>query len=389
MWMTIISATSLLSFSDFGLGSAVTSILSQSNSPNQSERSRSYVSNAFILLSAASLILVCVLFFLYPLVPWSRLFNVTSSVAAREAGPATAVFGICTLLMLPCSLSGRVQLGLQEGYKLHLWTAVGAVLGLLGVIVCIQLRTGLVPLVAATALGPLFAMGVNLVVQFGVQHPELRPAAHLFEWRIATDIGRTGTIFLLQQALSALTYALDNFIIIRMIGPEAVAVFAVTQKLFAMALLSQFLWLPLWPAFGDAFARHDRSWIKTNFQRAMLLNIGLNSGAGVVLAAFGRLAIPLLTGRAVVPAASLLLAFAVKSAHAGFLDTMNAVLNHGPTLRRHVKYYGIAALASVPAKIGMCHLFGTPGVVWGGLLAFAVFHLIPASGLAHQRVRST
>ena len=281
-----------------------------------------------------------------------------------------------------------MQLGLQEGYKLHLWTATGSLATLLGIAVCAHFATGSAPFVVVSVFCPLLAMVGNWSTFFWKLEPRLRPRFSLFRIDVARLIASSGGIFLLQQIFSALTYGVDGLIIVRVLGPAAVAEYSVAQRLFAMALLSQFLSLPLWPAFGDALARGDRTWLRHSIPRAIALNVGMNLTAGLLLTIFGKQVLKFWTAGTVIPGIALLIAFALRSGQQGFDETLSATLNHEPTMTRHMVYYGAAAVASLFLKIGMCYQWGSAGVVWAGTLAFALIHAVPSINLLRKRLRT-
>jgi len=388
MWMTVVSATAMLSFSDLGISSTVTTFISSNPDSVDDRTARIYVSSAFILLASATAILIACFFLSYPFVPWASLFNVHSPQAVAEAGPATAFFFLGTILCVPFSLVGRVQLGLQEGYRLHLWTAAGSIATLLGVAVCAHFTRALAPFVIVSAFCPLLALMGNWATYFWGMEPRLRPCFSLFRIDIARRVASSGGIFLLQQVFAAFSFGVDGLIIVRVLGPAAVAEYSVAQRLFAMAIISQFLSLPLWPAFGDAFARRDWIWLRRNIPRAAALNVGMNLAVGVILTVFGKRAIVFWTVGSVVPGIALLIAFAVRSAQQGFIETMNAVLNHQETLARHVFYYGAAAVVALFLKIGLCYTWGVAGVLWGGIIAFAIIHAAPSIVLVRKRLNA-
>jgi O-antigen/teichoic acid export membrane protein len=388
MWMTVVSAAAMLSFSDLGMSSTVTTFIASASGGERDRMAQTYVSSAFVLLLSTAIVLIACFFLAYPFVPWASLFNVHSSKAVAEAGPTTAIFFLGTILCVPFSIVGRVQLGLQEGYKLHIWTAVGSLTTLIGVAFCARFATALGPFVMVSVFCPLLAMVCNGLSYFTKVEPQLRPRFSLFRLDVARQIAASGGIFLLQQVLSAFIYGVDGLIIVRVLGPAAVAEYSVAQRLFAMALLSQFLSLPLWPAFGDAFARGDKAWLLSSIPRSIALNVGMNFAVGIVLSVSGKDILRFWTAGAIVPGIALLIAFAFRAGQQGFDETLSAMLNHEPTMARHMVYYGAAAVASLFLKIVMCYQWGSPGVVWAGTLAFALFHALPSTNLVRKRLRT-
>jgi O-antigen/teichoic acid export membrane protein len=276
---------------------------------------------------------------------------------------------------------------MQQGYRLYLWTAFGSLATLGGIVACATLHTGLNAFVCVSVFGPLLASFGNWALYFGRIEPRLRPRLHLFRLQIARRIASGGTIFLAQQIFSAFAYGVDGLIIVRIMGPSAVAEYSVAQRLFAMALLSQFLSLPLWPAFGDALARRDGAWLKKSIPRSAVLNVGMNVAAGAFLVLFGTPLIKYWTVNAVVPGLAILIAFAARSGQQGFDETISAFLNHEGTMLQHLIYYGAAAVSSLFLKIAMCYLWGSVGVLWASVIAFSLLHALPSLALIRKTLR--
>ena len=108
---------------------------------------------------------------IYPVVPWQRVFNVTSMQAIQEAGPAMCVFIACFLANLPLGVVSFIQLGYQEGFINSLWEGAGRVLGLMGLLLVIYLKAGLAWLVLALIGASSLASLVNSVELFGFRRP--------------------------------------------------------------------------------------------------------------------------------------------------------------------------------------------------------------------------
>ena len=77
--------------------------------------------------------------------------------------------------ILPLGVVQQVQLGYQEGFVNSLWESAGRVLGLVGLLLVIYVKAGLVWLVLAMAGAPALAWLLNSLVLFGFRRPWLRP----------------------------------------------------------------------------------------------------------------------------------------------------------------------------------------------------------------------
>jgi len=143
LWMTISSFTALLQFADLGMGNGLLNAVSDANGRGDVVVARRYVASGFYLLFGIAAILVAAFALAYPWIPWPHVFNVGSTAAIKEAGPAMVVLVVCLALNLPLGVVQRVQLAYQEGYVGNLWQAAGSLMTLTGVLLAIHFRGGL------------------------------------------------------------------------------------------------------------------------------------------------------------------------------------------------------------------------------------------------------
>ena len=111
MWMTVSSVTLMFIFADLGIGNGLVNALSDADGRNDREAAAGHVASGFYLLTALAAALGLIFAAVYPFVPWPRVFNVKTPLAAVEAGPAMAAMAACFLLGLPLNLVSRVHVG--------------------------------------------------------------------------------------------------------------------------------------------------------------------------------------------------------------------------------------------------------------------------------------
>ena len=207
MWMTIGSITLMLGFADFGIGNGVLNVVADANGRDDRRLGREAVSSGFFLLSFVGIGLLVIFAVVSTLVPWARVYNVTAPEAMSEAGPATAVFFLVWVLNVPLGVVQRAQLGYQRGFVNYIWQAAGSCLALAGAILAIKADAGLPWLVLALTGGPLLAVALNCIVEFGWSSPWLRPAWSFVSRSAARLILRLGLWFFVIQLAMTLGYA--------------------------------------------------------------------------------------------------------------------------------------------------------------------------------------
>lgn len=386
LWVTSTSLVLFLSFADLGLGSGLLNRVVESVGKDDQRTATTAISSAFFMLCGVSALLVALSISAFLLVDWAWLLNVRSPEARSEAGQAAVVFLLVTALNVPVGIGQRVRLALQQGHVHALWVGAGQLLGLAAIVVCMAFDATLPWLLGAFGLAPLVARVADIATLLRGR-PWLWPRWSYFDRGEARWLLRTGALFLALQILFAVGAYSDNFIIARMLGAEAVAAYAVPYKLFSLvpAFIVPLL-TPLWPAYGDALARRDSAWVRHVLWRSVtyatagsLIMVG-----GMVLVS--DLVIPLWIGDdALVPSLSLAVGLASWAVIYSATIPVTTLLNAGNQLRFQV----VAALAmvcvNIPLTIVLIPVLGTPGAIWGTVVALLV-QLAPMLWFARRYV---
>ncbi len=382
LWMAISSIMAMLTFADLGMGNGLLNAIAEADGKGDRAAARRSVSSAFFVLSSIAAGVIGITALLGPVLPWPRIFNVTSHQAMQEAAPTAIVLAICFALNLPLDMVQRVQYGFQEGFRNNLWQCGAAVAGLVAVVVAVREHVGLPALVAALAGTPLAIQTLNWLTHFTVIRPWLFPRLRHLHWPTAASLTRTGLSFLVLNACIILGYSSDSIIITQMLGPAAVADYAIVQKLFYSTHVSEFFIAPLWPAFGEALARGDHNWIRKTIVGSLKIHFAITGATGLALLLCGRWLIGAWTLSRVSPAWALLASFAVWRMLSVYQGTMSTFLNHGELLRRQMGFFGAASICSLGLKVVFVRWYGVSGVVWATVFAFGIIYAPAAWRLA-------
>ncbi len=379
LWMTVTTLIAVLGFADLGMGNGLLNAVSAAHGKDDRREATAAVSNAFFLLLAASVTLALVFAIAYPSIGWSRLFNVKSTRAMAEAGPAATVFIVSFLLSLPFGIVQKTQLGYQEGFESNLWAAGGSLTGLGGLLVAIRMRSGLPGLMLGLLLGPLIALVVNCWFFFFRQRPWLRPKWTLVSLRGAKKLVANGLLFFALQLAGALCYQSPNFVIAQMLGANVVTEYAVPLKLFSIApMLLSFVLTPLWPAYGEAIARGDRVWVTKTLKRSISLGLLVNVPAAAGLVLFGPALIRVWVGPAVKVGLPLLVGLGIWAVLNSFGGPIAMFLNGANIVRFQVVCALLMGISGLGLSIVMVGQLGVAGVVFATVIAQLVFTFIPA-----------
>jgi O-antigen/teichoic acid export membrane protein len=378
VWMTLSALVALLGFTDLGLGNSLLNNVAHAAGRDDRTRIRVNVSSGIVMLLAVAVGFGVLFAAAYDHVPWARLFNVGSAAALDEAGPAAAVLVACFLVAMPVGTFQQVRLGLQQGYVNAIFVGVGNIMGLVLVVVAIQMRLGLPWLVLAMAGAPLLAAVANGIALMA-RSPWLRPTLHDLNFDVARSLLQVGLFFLVLQLAVAVAFTSNSIIIAAMIGPSAVADYAVVSKLFLIpTLLVGFALGPLWPAYREALSRGDVQWVRRTFDRSIRLSLSV---AGLVSAALVAIGLPLIAvwvgTTSVQPSFGLVLAIGIWTILSAVGNAVAMLLNGAQVMRFQVVIAVLMATANILLSVVLTSRIGIAGVVWGSIIAYSVFVLVP------------
>jgi O-antigen/teichoic acid export membrane protein len=389
LWMAVGSVVAILTFSDFGIGNGLVNAVSEANGKSDRELARRYISSAFFMLTSVSVLLSIVFGLGYRWIPWHRLFNVHSAVATAEAGPAMAVFFACFVVNIPLGVVNRIQVGYQQGFSNNLWGAVGNVFALCAVILACRRRAGLPWLVLAMAGAPTVATLLNGAVLLGKQRPWLFPSWRYCDLGASRVIFRIGMMFFVLQGAVAVAFSSDNIVLAQVLGPAAVTEYAVPAKMFGViGMLIATVWAPLWPAYGEALARREFSWVRKTLKRAILLALGMSVPAYAFLVLFATRLLHLWVGNEVAPPFLLLVGFGLWGILTALGNSLAMFLNAAGVIRSQVILSTLMAVVNLALSIFLTHRLGASGPVWGSVISYTALIMLPLVILLPRLVRS-
>ena len=267
IWVVLFSIITWLSLFDIGVGNGLRNKLTIALSRNDLTEARSYISTAYIILSALAvgvlLIFMCGTWF----VDWGVIFN-------------------STLLTI-------------ENYRVLMFTfffsiVISFVLGLINSILNAFQQTALTNVISILT-NFLFLLSLNLYKDFFVssiikmvflyctclilghviltgvffrKHYYVIPSFTYFSKTKVKDILTLGGSFFVIQIAVVLIFTFDNFLILQLLGAEQVSVYNVVFKLFSIFTVGFGIVVsPLWSAFTEANMKNDFIWMKKTLNK--------------------------------------------------------------------------------------------------------------------------
>lgn len=388
LWLTLSSFIAWMGVADLGLSNSLINALSMADGTEDKKQAQESVSSAFWISSWVATALIVAGMLVLPFVPWSGVFNLSTTEAAGEVLPTLAVILVITALRLPASIVGCIYQGYQEGYVYQLWNGAGGLLGAIGLIAAIRLEAGL-PWLAASFLGSmLLADLLSAGYLFGWRRRWLSPHWRSFHWQRARWLLRQGGQFWIAGMSAVLMLQIDLLIVSVMFGVGAVAGYGTTLRLFALIGTAQTAFVaPLWAAYGEAAARRDYAWLSRTFRQSIKISLLWSLPAAAVMFVAMPWLFKLLVTADVTTDWHLRLAVMTTEILNSVARCVSTLLNGLGAVRSQAILGPLGGAANLLLSWLLARWIGAPGVAWATALCLLFFWLIVMGAEALQRLQ--
>lgn len=379
MWLILSSLSAMFTFADMGIGNGILNQVTIYNGRDDVDGIHDVVSSGFVILTLIPAGLLAIFAAAYAHVGWYHLFNVHSALARSESGPAMAAFVLSFALAMPLSIVQKVQIGLQMGFMSSLWQCLSSILGLICVLIAIAFKASIFWLVLGFMGGPLIMALCNSVWFFGYHSRQIAPRLSRVGKLASSQICRIGGNFFLLQIVAAATYTTDAIILAQVVGASVVAQYSVPEKLFSIiAMVLLMLMSPLWPAYGEAVARGDHAWAKATLKKSLLFSLVFSAVGSTLLIVFAPFIFRIWVHGKLQPPLLLMIGLGIWKVIEGQGNALAMFFNGTNQLRFLFVISIFTAVTALILKIALAKLFGVSGTVWGTIIAFGIFMLIPS-----------
>jgi O-antigen/teichoic acid export membrane protein len=389
VWATIISTVVLLNLLDLGIASTLTNHVARAYALEDKPYAARCTTNALALTASIAVVAGLGFAVVWPRVDWMALFNVAASVPRSEMNNTVAAAAVLMLLGLPASLGSKVFAGYQEVHLNNLVVALGSVANVAGLFAGIALRVSMPVLLVMSAGCATVCNLAALVGTLLVYKPWLWPRVALLDGSLARELLASGSAFLMIQIAGAVVFSSDNLVVSHYLGAAQVTPYNVTWRLVMLTTVLQSLVFPaLWPAYAEAYARHDYAWMRRAFRITMCGTLGLNVTCAVVLIAAGKTVIRWWAGAAAVPSSALLAAMAVWAVISGFMTAESCLLAAVNRTREQGVLSMLAAAVNLALSIVLVRRIGSVGVIAGTILSYLLVLVVPQSIIVRNVLRT-
>jgi O-antigen/teichoic acid export membrane protein len=378
--MSLSALMAFLRFSDLGLGNGLVGAISQAEGREDSSYAKRAISSVLVCLCIAAVVIIATFLISTFFIHWDAVLGLASLTDRSEVQTAIQVYVVIYAVGIPIRMAPQVQTAIQEGYISNMWMTAGNLLSLLGVSIAALKHAPIPWLVAAISGIPLIPSLANGIVLYFVQRPDLRPSLQAFEANVAKELLGKGSLFFGLGIAGALAFDSQNIVIAHVLGPSAVGVYAVVQRLYSMIpTIVGFVTAPLWPAFGEALGRREWSWISLALRRSVVANAVIASAFALVLFLFSGPILLHWTHGAISASKWLVAGFSVWAVTSAINSPLCMLLNAAHVLWFQIIFALLHGVMTVVSIFLILPILGLPGAVWAMTLLYLLVVLIPYS----------
>jgi len=384
-FLAIQSIMAWIGLADLGIANQLTNLLSVALGRNEEDRAREGLASALALTLVIAAALLAIGVLAWPSIDWRHILGISSEELGREVALAAGISLILGTLELPLSLVDKVMLAARGGIAANLWTALGSLLSVVGLMIAAAVGPSLTLVVVVSFGVPIVVRSATNLWAFVHRWPELRPHVGQATRRSSRHLVEGARWFFIAQLASLLLYSTDNLIIASQLGASRVGAYGVTWKVLGVSqLFGAATFAYLWTAYSEAIGAGDKRWVKKFFRISIMAN-GITAVVVLTpLCIWAKDLIRVWAGEGNVPSTALVLWMAAWYLQAALALAISAFLNGTGRLRVQA-WAGLAtAIVNIALSFAWARSFGVEGVIAATVVSFLFCGLLPTGLVALQ-----
>ncbi len=374
LWITISSAATMFFVLDIGIASTLTNLISEAYAADDKERAAAYFATAFWLVLGITTLLGLLGWLLWPHIPWVSIFHVRDPALVHDTSRAMAAAFLVFLFALPTGLATKVLGGYQELHTSNFFGAAGSVLSLLAVVAVIYFH-GSLPFLVAGFAGSSAAANAACLLWICLFHkPWMTPWPRHISPGCIGRIFRTGMQFFAIQMAALIIFSSDNLVISHYLSPANVTPYSITWRLVGyITTVQSLIFLALWPAYSEAYAKGDMPWIRLTYNRVRWISASALVVVCSTMLFAGREIIRIWAGPAAVPTALLIQLMCAWIVICVFTTNQSCLMGATFRVNKQAISSPLSAVANLALSIYWVKTMGTAGVILGTIVSYLIF----------------
>ena len=281
VWFTILSTSNWIFMFDIGIGNGLRNCLTRELVRGDKKRIKTYISSAYILITAIAVVLLCIGSLMIGYVNWNDFFNISESVVSRATLNTTVrIIYAGIVLQFIFKMVVYILYALQKSAVNNMIAFLTSLFQFMAVLLLpsLSISENLI------RLAVVFIVSSNLlymvVTVFAFRNEQIKGCGvslKYFETDAALKTVNIGVLFLWTQILHLLISLTDDFLVTKFTSPKYEVYFSIYNRLFSLVgTLFTLALTPVWSAVTKAQEERDYLWVRKIYKfanRAVMLGV--------------------------------------------------------------------------------------------------------------------
>lgn len=268
IWLTLSSIITWLQFMDIGFTNGLKNRLGEAIALNNWEKGKALVSTTYGMMILIFVPICIVSTILIPYINWADFLNI-NPIYNDDVCNAMYVLIICFCSQMILNVLTAVITAFQKVALSSSFIVIGNILSFFLIFFMTKLcPPSLLALAFAISTMPVIVLLVASFYLYSNKLKRISPSISFYNGTYVKDLFNLGFKFFLIQIQMLVMYQSTNVLISNVSGPEDVTSYNIAYKYIGIAMMIYTILLqPLWPAFTDAYARKDFTWMKNIYKK--------------------------------------------------------------------------------------------------------------------------
>lgn len=266
LWFTVLSVLNWVLSFDLGIGNGLRNKLTVTLVKGDFEKSKQYISSAYIILASFSIIISLFSLFVFPHINWNSIFNVSQNIVDPSLlVKCVEIVFIGLMFQFTLKLITSVLHALQKSVLTNFLSLISSVITLVYVLFAPSggVEENLLNLAFINVLAINLPLLITTLIIFRTSLRESRPSFRNYDRLSAKSVLSVGMIFFCLQFMAMMIGNTNEFLISRFISPRDVVDYQVYNKLFNFFnSIFNLAYIPVWSAATKQLALKKYVWLK-------------------------------------------------------------------------------------------------------------------------------
>lgn len=272
IWLTLSSILIWINFFDVGFTLGLKNKLAEAIAIGDLKRGKALVSTTYFMMIIIFVPLCIILELILPHINWSTFLNV-NQIYNEQLVEVMQVLVICFCLQMIFNVISSILAACQKVALSSAFPVIGNFLALIAIYLLTKFsQPSLLNLALAISYLPIIVYFISSIIFFSGKLKAIRPSFKAIDTSLIKDILNLGVRFFIIQIQLIILYQSTNILISNIASPADVTSYNIAYKYLSIVIMVLNIVLaPLWPAFTDAYTKHDYTWMHSVYHRMMKL----------------------------------------------------------------------------------------------------------------------